>query len=75
MRIAFSLASAPPLVKNTLFSGPGAEFGDPAGSFTAHVNREPRSECAELAGLFPDRGDQFRVLVADVDVDQLAGEV
>ena len=41
----------------------------------AGLARERRADRAELVGLVLDRLDDLRVLVADVDVDELRGEV
>ena len=50
-------------------------LGDEAGRFSAHVDRECRRHGAELGRLFLDRGDEPRVLMTDVDVDELRAEV
>ena len=72
MRIAFSVASAPPLVKNTLSMLVGGDLGDQAGRLAAVGVGVERRDGAQPPGGLLDRGDQLRVLVADVDVDQLA---
>ena len=75
MRMAFSVASAPPLVKNTCSRSPGASSAiSRAASLRASLAMD-RGDRAQLVGLLLDRGDELGVLVADVDVDQLAGEV
>ena len=75
IRIAFSLASAPPLVKNTWFRSPGASSAiSRAASLRASL-ANAGGIVHSCAGLLLDRGDQLGVLVADVDVDQLGGEV
>ena len=53
----------------------GGQLGDQAGRLAAGVVGVERGDRAELVGLLLDGGDQLGVLVADVDVDQLAGEV
>jgi hypothetical protein len=50
-------------------------LGDEAGRLGAHVDGEGRREGRQLSGLFLDGGDDVGVLVADVRVDQAAGEV
>ena len=73
--MAFSVASAPPLVKKTMSRSPGASSADQPGGLAAGVVGVDRGDRAELVGLLLDRRDQLGVLVADVDVDELAGEV
>ena len=75
IRTAFSIASAPPLVKNTLSRSLGRALGDQPGGLGPLVVRVLRRDGAQPRGLLLDRGDDLRVLVADVDVDQLRGEV
>ena len=75
MRMAFSVASAPPLVKNTLFEVAGRQLGDQPGRLAAGVVGVDRGDRAQLVGLLLDRRHELGVLVADVDVDELAGEV
>ena len=53
----------------------GGELGDQAGGFAAGVVGEDRRDRAELVGLLLDRRHQLGVLVPDVEVDELAGEV
>ena len=58
--------------------GVGAGVGDlddQACRLAARVVGVERGDGAQPAGLLLDRGDELGVLVADVDVDQLAGEV
>ena len=52
----------------------GRELGDQPRRLAAHVVGEARRDRAQPAGLLLDRRDELRVLVADVDVDQLARE-
>ena len=51
------------------------QLGDALGGLAADVVGVLRRDRRELGGLLLDRGDDLRVLVTDVDVDQLAGEV
>ena len=52
------------------------DLGDQPGRLAARVVGEATAAIVHsCAGLLLDRRDQLRVLVADVDVDQLAGEV
>ena len=51
------------------------QLGDQPRRLAAHLVGMARCDRAELAGLLLDRGDELRVLMADVDVHQLAGEV
>ena len=53
----------------------GRQLGDQPGRLAAGVVGVERGDRAELVGLLLDRGDEPGVLVADVDVDELAGEV
>ena len=53
----------------------GGDLGDQASGLAAGVVGVERGDRAQLAGVLLDGGDQLGVLVADVDVDQLAGEV
>ena len=53
----------------------GRELGQEAGGLGAHVVGEGRRDGALPSGVLLDRGDELGVLVADVDVDQLGGEV
>ena len=53
----------------------GRALGDQPRGLAARVVGEGRLDRAQPRGLLLDRGDQLRVLVADVDVHQLAGEV
>ena len=48
MRTAFSLASAPPLVKKTLLRSGGRELGDAPGGLAAHVVGVLRRDRAQL---------------------------
>ena len=74
MRTAFSVASAPPLVKNTMSRSPGASSAmSRAASLRASLAWNGAIVHSSL-GLLLDRGDELRVLVADVDVDELADE-
>ena len=50
-------------------------LGDQARRLAAHVDRERGRHRAELGRLLLDRGDEPRVLVADVDVDELRAEI
>ncbi len=75
MRIAFSLASAPALVKNTLLKPAGAGVDDALRRFSAGK--------VGGGGRDGDQGLQLRlhgrqypgVLIANVDVHQLAAEI
>ncbi len=51
------------------------EFNDALGGFAALVVRMLRSDRRELRSLFLNRSDNLRVLMPDVDVHQLRGEV
>ena len=51
------------------------QLGDQPGGLAAGVVGVDRGDRAQLVGLLLDRRDQLGVLVADVDVDELAGEV
>ena len=53
----------------------GGELGDEAGGLAAGLVGVERRDRAQAAGLLLDRGDQLGVLVADVEVDELGGEV
>ena len=53
----------------------GVQLGDQAGGLGARVVGVLRGDRAELCRLLLDRRDDLRVLVADVGVDQLRGEV
>ena len=80
MRTAFSVASAPPLVKNTMFRSLsvdllGGDLADQPGGLAARIVGVERGDGAQPIGLLLDGRDQLGVLVADVDVDELAGEV
>ena len=75
-RIAFSFASAPPLVKNTLREPVRA----PCEMIRSAASPRVRfavggADGREQVGLLLDRRHDGRMLVPDVDVDQLAGEV
>ena len=72
---AFSFASAPPFVKNEMERSPGVTSASRRPSFERGLGRHRRADGAELVGLVLDRRDDLRVLVADVDVDELGGEV
>jgi hypothetical protein len=74
-RTAFSIASVPPFVKNTMSRSPGASSAISRAAFAAHVVRMERRDRAQTAGLLLDRRDQLRMLVADVHVHELAREV
>ena len=75
MRMAFSLASAPPLVKNTMSRSPGARSASSRASSPRLSLAMDGGDHAQHVGLLLDRLDHPRVLVADVQVDQLRGEV
>ena len=51
------------------------DVGDQARRFAGRVIGVVRRDGAQRVGLRLDRGDQLRVLVSDVDVDELAGEI
>ena len=51
------------------------ELGDEPGCLAACVVGEGGRDRAQAGGLFLDRGDHFRVLVTEVEVDELAREV
>ena len=53
----------------------GRDLGDEPGRLAARVVGERRADGAHLRRVVLDGGDQLRVLVADVDVHQLRGEV
>ena len=53
----------------------GRQLADQPGGLAAGVVGVDRGDGAELVGLLLDRRHQLGVLVADVDVDELAGEV
>ena len=53
----------------------GRQLGDQPGRLAAGVVGVERGDRAQLVGLLLDRRDELGVLVADVDVDELAGEV
>ncbi len=53
----------------------GRELCDETGGLAPGVVREGRLDGAEALGLLDDRRDEPRVLVADVDVHELRGEV
>ena len=53
----------------------GRQLADQPGGLAAGVVGVDRGDRAELVGLLLDRRHQLGVLVADVDVDELAGEV
>ena len=76
MRTAFSIASAPPLVKNTCVNrvAGGALHDEPRG-LAARGVRVLRRHRGEQRGLLLDGGDDARVPEAEVRVDELAGEV
>ena len=73
--IAFSFASAPPLVKNAIEMSPGVTSASSRASVDRGSVAIGRPDRAELVGLLLDRRDELRVLVADRDVDELRGEV
>ena len=50
-------------------------FADQASGFAARIVGVERRDRAQLVGVFLNRGDELGVLMADVDVDQLTGEV
>ena len=51
------------------------DLRDEPGGLATRVVGKARRDGAELGGLLLDRGDELGVLVADVEVDQLRGEV
>ena len=51
------------------------QLGDQPSCFAARLVGVDRGDRAQLVGLFLDRRHQLGVLMADVDVDELAGEV
>jgi hypothetical protein len=53
----------------------GSQLGDQPGRLAAGVVGERRRDRAQPRRLLLDRGYQLGVLVADIDVDQLRGEV
>ncbi len=53
----------------------GRDLREHAAEARARLVRHRRADRAELVGLVLDRLDDLRVLVADVDVDELRGEV
>ena len=75
MRMAFSLASAPPLVKNTRSSPSGAWAAiSRAASLRVWLANDGRHRAQPL-GLLDDGGDHLRVLVPEVEVHELRREV
>ena len=74
MRIAFSMASAPPLVKKT-FECPGGARSMIAFAVRPRTNDACCGARVAWTAACLDRLDHLRVLVADVGVHQLAGEV
>ncbi len=50
-------------------------FADQSGGLAARIVGVERRDCAQLVGVLLDGGDELRVLMPDVDVDELAGEV
>ena len=75
MRIAFSFASAPPLVKKKTSMSPGQICASFWPSLRAHFGRHERVGVGERRRLILDRLDDARIAVADVDAHQLAVEV
>ena len=73
--IAFSFASAPEFVKNDMQRSPGVTSSSSRPSRERDSVRHRRPDRAELVGLLLDRRDDLRVLVPDVDVDELRREV
>jgi hypothetical protein len=53
----------------------GGDLRDEPSGLASRIVGERRRDGGQLGGLLLDRGDQLRVLVSDVDVDQLRGEV
>ena len=70
--MAFSVASAPPLVKKTLSRS--CALGDESGCLGTGLVGEGRRDGALAGRGLLDRRDELGVLVADVDVDELARE-
>ena len=73
--IAFSLASAPPLVKKKTSMSPGAIAASFCAEPRARLGRHERVRVRERRRLFLDRLDDALVAVADVHAHQLAVEV
>ncbi len=65
----------PAVGEEHLVQGAGRQVGQQPRRLRAHVVGERRGHRAQAPGVLLDRRDQPRVLVADVDVDQLRGEV
>ena len=73
--MVFSLASAPPFVKNTRSRPSGAWAAiSRAASLRVWLAKVGRHR-AQALGLLDDRGDHLRVLVPEVEVDELGREV
>ena len=75
MRIAFSLASAPPLVKKKTSMSPGRDLRQLLAQPRARLGGHERIGVGQRRGLLLDRLDDARIAVADVDAHQLAVEV
>ena len=75
MRTACSTASAPPLVKKILSRSPGVRSAISRAASERASTAKAGANVRQLRGLLLDRGDDLRVLVADVGVDEPAGEV
>ena len=73
--IAFSFASAPPLVKKKHVDVAGRDLGELGAELRARLGGHERVGVGEHRGLFLDRADDALVAVADVDAHQLAVEV
>ena len=72
--IAFSFASAPPLVKKDIFRLPGVTSAT-SRQRRARLGRHRRPDRGQFLRLLLDRGDDLRVPVADRHVHELRGEV
>ena len=65
----------PAVGEEHLVQRPRRQFGDQPGRLATSVVGEDRGDRAQLVGLLLDRRHELGVLVADVHVDELAGEV
>ena len=73
--MAFSFASAPPLVKKKTSMSPGAIDGQLLAQPGARLGGHERIGVGQLLGLLLDRVDHAPIAVADVDAHQLRVEV
>ena len=73
--MAFSLASAPPLVKKKVSISPGVDFGELRAEARANFGGHERIGVGERCRLIGDGLDDALVAVSDVDRHELAVEV